>query len=135
MNSNYPWGLSPEVADILKEFPPSDFHPLAYYDKHLDCIRVLIKDCSTTEIRLDRIFTIYGANHTGSLEYVGFSIKGVRYFVEKLGLHPESTIVIAEIINQIVKENPEACVDIIQRMFGKILNEITIDDIEFALVA
>lgn len=32
------------------------FQPTAYYDKHLDCIRVLILDVSTTEAHLNEYF-------------------------------------------------------------------------------
>jgi hypothetical protein len=136
MIANYPWGVSETMADFLKENPPAEFHPLAYYDKHLDCIRVLVKDCSSVEIRLDKTFTIYEANHAESLEYVGFNIKGIRYFVEKLGLPTHGPLVIAQIIDGIVKDNPDACVELIQKRFSHLLKEqIDVDDLEYALAA
>ena len=66
----------------------ADFVPVAYYDRHMDCIRVLTHDRSVTEHRIDRLFTVYECNHRGAFdpEYVGFSIKGVRALFDEIGL-------------------------------------------------
>lgn len=74
------------VDDVLTNLP--EFRPIAYYDKHLDAIRVQINDCSIWEERLDGIMTIYHANHhlnpDGLNDVVGFAIKGVRHLLNEL---------------------------------------------------
>jgi len=112
------------MAQFFKENFPGTFQPCAYYDKHLDCIRVQIKDCSFTEIRLNKIFTIYQANHTDNVEYIGFSIKGIRYVFEKMNLpmKKDGPYLLAEILDAIIKENPENFSDLIQREFSNRLD-------------
>lgn len=99
--------------------PPGEFQPCAYFDKHLDCIRVQLKDCSFTEIRLNKTFTIYQDNHSNGVEYIGFSIKGVRHLFERLGTAKakENPVILAQIIDEIIKEDPDAFSDLIQREF------------------
>jgi hypothetical protein len=80
---------------FIKEFGAEEFKPLAYYDKHLDCIRVRIRDCSVIEEKLSKIFTVLRASHTDYQTYVGFNIKGVRYLFEQLGLKPEGVFALA----------------------------------------
>ena len=67
-----------KVRNLVGDIP---FRPLVYYDPRLDCIRVIVRDCSVTESRIDEIFTVLEDNyHTINQEkYVGFTIKGVRY--------------------------------------------------------
>ena len=62
----------------------SDFRPCAYFDDRLDCIRVVIKDCSVLETRINPVLTLlednYYAESKGSPRYVGFTIKGASHF-------------------------------------------------------
>ena len=44
------------MAQFFADNPPKVFRPCAYYDKHLDCIHVQVRDCSFTEIRLNEVF-------------------------------------------------------------------------------
>lgn len=85
------------------------FSPIAYYDKHMDCIRVLTHDRSVTEHRLDEMFTVYERNHRRDQfdpQYVGFSIKGVRHLFSEIGLPLEGVYRLTEIINRIVSHKP-----------------------------
>jgi hypothetical protein len=97
-----------ELNRVLSGAQP--FKPIAYYDKHLDVIRVQIMDCSITEERLDRILTIYHNNQSlsrdGLNDIVGFAIKGVRFLLEKLKMEPEGAIKIADFLDKLVKEFP-----------------------------
>lgn len=90
----------------------SDFRPLAYYDKHMDCIRVRILDCSVTEERINRIFTVLRPNHgdLDNIPCVGFTIKGVRHLFEELGLPFQGVLLLSKIIDEIVKKFPAATV-------------------------
>ncbi|MGP8051008.1 MAG: hypothetical protein ACLPYB_10390 [Desulfobaccales bacterium] len=103
------------MAQFFADNPPKAFQPCAYYDKHLDCIRVQVKDCSFTEIRLNELFTIYQANHTESREYMGFSIKGIRHLLEKSEFPKakQGPFMLAEILDHIVKVRPEFTSDLI----------------------
>lgn len=100
------------------------FRSCAYFDKHLDCIRVQVKDCSFTEIRINGIFTVYQANHTDRSEYMGFSIKGIRHLFEThhLPMAKEGPFMLAEIIDAVVKANPTLFSDLIQREFAGMLD-------------
>ena len=97
------------VAQVLRGLPP--FQPLAYYDKHLDVIRVQMLDCSICEERLDHIMTIYHANHhpnsDGINDVVGFAIKGVRRLLMELGVvEKEGQVELAELLNKLFKKYP-----------------------------
>lgn len=101
------YGMS--VEDVLEGLPP--FEPIAYYDKHLDAIRVQILDCSIWEERLDRIMTVYHANHhlnpNGVDDIVGFSIKGVRYLLRELGINASNRpIQLARLLDAVAKRYP-----------------------------
>lgn len=102
-----------------------DFHPFACFDKHLDCIRVQIKDCSVKENRLSRFFTILQENHTVSIHYVGFSIKGIRHLFERIGFPATetTTLKLTSIIDAIVQVYPDDAVRTIQDAFTEVLDE------------
>ena len=78
------------LRDFIAESSSVEFRPFAYYDKHLDCIRVQTRDCSVVEQRLNRFFTILKPMHPEAHEqlpdYVGLNIKGVLHLFECLGL-------------------------------------------------
>ena len=84
------------------------FVPVAYYDKHLDCIRVLTHDRSVTEHRLDGFFTLYECNYRQTLDppYVGFTIKGVGHLFQQVGLPMDRVYKLAELINRLVQHRP-----------------------------
>lgn len=97
-----------KLETLLSKVP--QFRPIAYYDKHLDVIRVQIMDCSIWEERFDRIMTIYHMNHhpkqDGLNDIVGFSIKGVRHLLNELGMKDEGAIVITDLLDALVKLYP-----------------------------
>jgi hypothetical protein len=119
------------MAQFFADNPPGGFHPCAYYDKHLDCIRVQIKDCSFTEIRLNEVFTIYRANHTESGEYMGFSIKGIRHLLEELEFPKakQGPFMLADILNHIIKARPEFANDLISILTIDL--NLEVEDFEF----
>jgi hypothetical protein len=117
------------MEQFFKDNPPKDFQPCAYYDKHLDCIRVQIRDCSFTEIRLNRIITIYRANHVDNVEHMGFSIKGIMHLFEKFQLPKNVPYILADIINEIVRDDPEGLCEFVQKEFAQNLN-LEVKDIQ-----
>lgn len=89
----------------------SDFKPFAYYDKHLDAIRVQILDCSHWEARLSKFVTVCYASHgftkAGNDEQiVGFVIKGVSHLLDRFGLPASGAVKLASFLNSLVVEFP-----------------------------
>lgn len=119
-----------DLSDFMRHNLKEEFHPFAYYDKHMDCIRVQVKDCSVTEDRLSSIFTVMKANHDDIDEYIGFSIKGVRYLFERVGLPKIGVIKLAQIIDAIVKKYPDGVVKLINEKFAYLLKD---DRLEISL--
>ena len=65
-----------------------EFRPCAYFDEELDSIRILTRDCSITETRVNQLLTVLEATYpdlTGR-KRVGFTIKGARHFCQQQGL-------------------------------------------------
>lgn len=92
----------PEGAEL------KEFRPVAFYDSHMDCIRVLTHDRSVTEHRVDESFTVYECNHRSDFDpkYVGFTIKGIRHLFDEVGLDLNGVYTLTEIIDQIVRRKP-----------------------------
>lgn len=99
----------PETVTLPTGTEFGKFVPIAYYDKHMDCIRVLTHDRSVTEHRLDGFLTLCECNHRGEFdpEYVGFVLKGIRHLFAQVGMPLEGAYKLAEIIDRIVKHQPE----------------------------
>lgn len=96
------------AATIPDGMQLGEFRPIAYFDKHMDCIRVVTHDRSITEHRINEHFTVFEPNHKTSFDpqYVGFSIKGVRRLFKETGLSLESSYSLASLIDEIVKRRP-----------------------------
>lgn len=84
------------------------FKPVAYYDQHMDFIRVMTRDVSVTEHRIDGFFTVHECNHRGSTDprYVGFTIKGVRHLFNEIGLPLDGVYKLTEVIDRLVRYKP-----------------------------
>lgn len=117
-----PPALPPELQQYAAKHLV-EFRPFAYYDKHLDCIRVQIRDCSVLEQRKNRIFTVLKANHDNSGSLVGFNIKGVRLLFKQLGLDLQACHKLADLMNSIVRLYPEESVKEIADQFSAVLKE------------
>lgn len=121
--------MSNELAASASAFIQSleggdgDFRPFAYYDKHLDCIRVQVTDCSFKEERKNRIITVLTANHVEQNSFVGFNIKGVKYLFEEMGLPVSGVIKLTDLIDKLVQFFPDAAVKHVQEAFRPILTE------------
>jgi hypothetical protein len=88
------------------------FVPIAFYDKHMDCIRVVTHDRSVTEHRIDGLITVLECNNRGEFDplYVGFTIKGVRSLFAQVGLPLDGVYKLAELIDKIVRHQPGSTV-------------------------
>ncbi len=110
--------LVPSKPSDLQQFMGqnlvNEFIPFACYDKHMDCIRVQLSDCSFTEQRLNPFLTILEKNHASTSDFIGCTIKGVRHLFETLGLEPKGIIPLVEIIDSIIKIYPDHAAKVIQ---------------------
>jgi hypothetical protein len=117
------------------------FKPIAYYDKHLDAIRVQIMDCSIWEERLDRIMTLYHANHglnpDGLNDVVGFAIKGVRHLLKDVDLDWQlGPIELAKFLDEIFKIYPSKSTKFAVDFYrGLRFEKIDMVDVELPLAA
>lgn len=102
-----------DLGTFMREYL-SEFRPFAYFDKHLDCIRVQIMDCSITERRLSRMFTILEANHTDTPVTVGFTLKGIRHLFEELKLEASGVMKVTDLIDAIVRTYPHGAVKAVE---------------------
>lgn len=114
MNTEQNQSVLLELQQFMPHHLAAGFSPFAYYDKHLDCIRVQIRDCSVKEERLNRFITILNANHAETVGIVGFSIKGVGHLFESLGLEREGLVRLVDIIQGIVSVYPDGAVRKVQ---------------------
>lgn len=112
-----------ELKALISSVNSSDkFKPFACYDKHLDCIRVQLIDCSFTEERNNRFITTLRANHMAG-EHVGFNIKGVRYLFEQLGLGVTGVHMLTTIIDKMVQIYPDAALERVKRDYLPFIRE------------
>jgi hypothetical protein len=114
----------PETASaFIKGLGDAEFRPFAYYDKHLDCIRVQVLDCSFKEDRKNRIITVLTANHSEQDSFAGFNIKGVRYLFEQLKLPATGIYKMTELIDKMVQFFPDAAIKQVRETFRPILRD------------
>jgi len=116
-----------EAIEFISHYGADEFTPYAYYDKHLDCIRVRIRDCSTIETRKSRIFTLLRAAHADSELRVGFVIKGVRHLFEELNIPHDGVVKLADIMNQIIKVYPDTVVKLIREEFMQAVDSLEVE--------
>ncbi len=105
----------------------SDFKPFAYFDKHLDCIRVQIRDCSITEHHLSSILTILEANHATTPTTVGFTIKGVHHLFEEFNFERGQVLKVTEFIDKIVVNYPHGAVKAVEEFAVSSAKNMEID--------
>lgn len=125
--------IETKVRSVFGNKPVPAFHPLAYYDSSLDCIRVVIRDCSFTEQRIDGIFTVLLDNYPEGDEqpYVGFTIKGAQHLCARLGLPTSGVIKVSDLLNRIVESYPEGTVGLVYNTVARpMVNTYYIEDVD-----
>ena len=80
------------------------FSPYAEFDSGMDCIRVYLRDCSSTEDRVSPHITLIYDNHAkpNQTRLSGFVIKGIH----QLGMPLVGVQLVSDVINSIVKLLP-----------------------------
>lgn len=109
------------VVDSIEGKEVAEFKPLIYYDEGLDCVRVVVRDCSVVERRVNTFLTIYEDNYPVPNEepYVGFSLKGVKHFLVEHELPIKTTVPVVELLDQMIKAFPEDVVELIINSIAK----------------
>lgn len=98
------------------------FRPCAYFDDRLDCIRVLSRDCSVLETRINEVLTILEDNYypeSGQERYVGFTIKGARHFCQQHNLSTSTAVDISELLDALLATFPEPAVQVFVDLFAR----------------
>lgn len=90
------------------------FRPLAYFDKHMDSIRVELRDCSVREYRINEILTIHLDTdpEAGQSEVVGLTVKGVRHLFTESGLPLDGVVRLTQILDYIANVAPNVIEDV-----------------------
>lgn len=92
-----------------------EFRPCAFFDDRLDCIRVIARDCSVLETRINQYLTVLEDNYYQESDrspYVGFTIKGARHFCSEYGFDLNYPINISELLDAILKAFPDLAVEL-----------------------
>jgi hypothetical protein len=108
----------------------AEFRPIAYYDKHLDCIRVKLQDCRTVEVRLNRFLTVLSRyDDDGMVKHVGFTIKGIAHLFSQLGLKKAGILKIVDILNKMLEKYPDDALKSVYEEFTRTRSvaEINVD--------
>jgi hypothetical protein len=116
----------PNINALMKEHL-GEFRPVAYFDKHLDCIRVKVSDCRCVEVRLNRFLTVLEKRSALGRTCVGFTIKGVAYLFQELGMPREGIYKVIDILNKILERYPDQAVRLVHDEFA---NRDTVSSIE-----
>jgi len=125
-------GQSGWLGELLSKFPLAKFSPLAYYDKHLDCIRVIIRECSVTEHRLTAVMTVLEDNYPddGQQPYVGFVIKGVQHLFESMNLPLDGVMRVTDLFHRIATTCPDQLVDSVLAPYQSLLQVLQETELE-----
>lgn len=118
-----------DLAQLSREAGTRTATPFAMFDPHMDCIRVLIRDCSFFERRAGDWITLVYDNYpeSGQSPLIGVVIKGMHYLIRQLELPSGSVVRITKILDELVKRFPDETITDLAKAelstFANILNE------------
>ncbi|MFZ1220417.1 MAG: hypothetical protein WAO00_14070 [Chthoniobacterales bacterium] len=114
------------VTDLLGT-EPATFRPVAYYDSHMDCIRIELRDCSITERRFDEVLTVLYDNYpeVNQHDRAGLMIKGVKHLFKELNLPTEGIVKVTEVLDKLAEKYPNVVDKEVCRVVADI--ELTVD--------
>ena len=102
------------------------FRPCAYFDERLDCIRVITRDCSVLETRINPVLTLLEDNYHSESKgkrYVGFTIKGASHFCHQRGISLAAPVSIGKLLDAIAAQFPETLVQLAVEIAKPIVQE------------
>jgi len=116
-----------------------EFRPCAFFDDRLDCIRVIARDCSVLETRINPSLTVLEDNYyeeTGRKQYVGFTLKGARHFCAEHGFDLKAPIKISDLLDAVLKAFPSVAVELFVNAIAKpLVKEEKIERVEIPNVS
>ena len=101
-----------EIGDQVRDALAGEsgkFRPCAFFDVRLDCIRVIVRDCSVLETRINEALTVLEDNYyleSGKRRYIGFTIKGAAHFCQRNGFDLSVPIDISKLLDAILANFP-----------------------------
>jgi hypothetical protein len=97
------------------------FKPCAFFDDRLDCIRVITRDCSVLETRINKHMTLLEDNYAESEQkrYVGFTVKGARHFCKENNIDLSTPVDISRLLDAILANSPEPAVQMSIRLVAR----------------
>ena len=121
--------MSKITVALPEGVPIETFKPVAYYDKHMDFIRVMTHDRSVTEHRINEFFTLHECNHRGATDpkFVGFTLKGVRKIFSEASIPLSGVHTLTEIIDQLVKYQPASTMAVTLKLMLEVTQPKTDD--------
>lgn len=132
MNEQVDTSALASASAFLSAYAGDKFEPCAYFDKHLDCIRVQVQDCSVTEIRMNRFLTILQATHDPDNACVGMTVKGIRHLFQQLHLPIKGVMKVADLLDALVKAYPDQVVSQVDRLVRPKIQQL---EVQFAEAA
>jgi len=112
------------------------FRPCAYFDVRLDCIRVVTRDCSIMETRINEVLTVLEDNYyqeSNQRRYIGFTIKGAAHFCKERGLDISVPIDISELLDAILASFPSKMVELaVDGIARPIVEDERIDQVDLS---
>lgn len=118
-----------QIAAQVKEAfggRPGKFRPCAFFDDRLDCIRIIARDCSVLETRVNRFITVLEDNYypeSGQRRYVGFTIKGARHFCQEHNLDLSAPIQMSALLDAVLAGFPDVAVELFVNAIARPLVE------------
>jgi hypothetical protein len=109
------------VRQALGESKFSEFRACAYFDEDLDCIRVIARDCSVLETRVNEYLTVLEDHYeeVDDKKYVGFTVKGARHFCQEHHIDLSVPVNIGKVLDQILATSPEPLVQMTIRLVAR----------------
>jgi hypothetical protein len=122
------------VSTSMSEAAWGTFRPCAFFDESLDCIRLIARDCSVLEERINDRVTVLIDNYypnRGTKKYVGFTIKGAKHFCREQGWDTSTSIKLTALLDALLASSPELVVEwFIDQVARPLIQEMQIDQVE-----
>ena len=118
------------ISDLLGDNPPR-FRPVAYYDKHMDCIRIELRDCSITERRFNEHLTVLYDNYpeVNQHDRAGLMIKGVKHLFKELKLPTGGVLRVTEVLDKLAEKYPHFVDQEVCRVVADIELTVNLDEL------
>jgi len=130
-----PEEISVRVKSVLAG-TSGQFRPGAFFDDRLDCIRVITRDCSVVETRINGYLTVLEASYANDKDmtpFVGFTIKGATHFCSEAGLSLNTPIRVGRLLDAIVKLFPDSLMEaFVAGVLRPLLKEGQIEEVEIS---